>query len=44
MNTSSFKEDHVSQFPALQLLQNLGYITEHYRRNWQAMGFKAQSR
>ena len=25
MNTPSFQEDHVSQVPALQLLQNLGY-------------------
>lgn len=25
MNTPSFKEDHISQIPALQLLQNLGY-------------------
>ncbi len=26
MNTPSFKEDHISQIPALQVLQNLGYI------------------
>ena len=26
MNTPSFKEDHISQIPALQMLQNLGYI------------------
>lgn len=26
MNTPSFKEDHISQIPALQLLQNLGYV------------------
>jgi type I restriction enzyme R subunit len=26
MQTPSFKEDHISQIPALQLLQNLGYI------------------
>ncbi|KAA6336377.1 Type-1 restriction enzyme R protein [termite gut metagenome] len=26
MNTISFKEDHISQIPALQLLQKLGYI------------------
>ncbi len=26
MNTLSFQEDHISQVPALQLLQNLGYI------------------
>lgn len=25
MNTPSFKEDHISQIPAIQLLQNLGY-------------------
>jgi hypothetical protein len=25
MNTPSFQEDHISQVPALQLLQNLGY-------------------
>jgi type I restriction enzyme R subunit len=25
MNTPSFKEDHISQIPALQFLQNLGY-------------------
>lgn len=25
MNTPSYKEDHISQIPALQLLQNLGY-------------------
>ena len=25
MNTPSFKEDHISQIPALQLLQKLGY-------------------
>ncbi len=25
MDTPSFKEDHISQIPALQLLQNLGY-------------------
>ena len=25
METPSFKEDHISQIPALQLLQNLGY-------------------
>lgn len=25
MNTPSFKEDHISQIPALQMLQNLGY-------------------
>ena len=25
MNTPSFKEDHISQIPALQLLQNMGY-------------------
>ena len=25
MQTPSFKEDHISQIPALQLLQNLGY-------------------
>jgi type I restriction enzyme R subunit len=25
MNTPSFQEDHISQIPALQLLQNLGY-------------------
>src|ERR1039458_697896 len=25
MNTPSFQEEHVSQVPALQLLQNLGY-------------------
>lgn len=29
MNTPSFKEDHISQIPALQLLQKLGgqYLT-----------------
>jgi len=26
MNTPSFKEDHISQIPALQLLQKLGYL------------------
>ena len=26
METPSFKEDHISQIPALQVLQNLGYI------------------
>ncbi len=26
MDTPSFKEDHISQIPALQLLQKLGYI------------------
>lgn len=26
MDTPSFKEDHISQIPALQMLQNLGYI------------------
>src|SRR5436190_21911706 len=26
MNTPSFQEDHISQVPALQLLQNLGYV------------------
>ena len=26
MDTPSFKEDHISQVPALQLLINLGYI------------------
>ena len=26
MNTSSFKEDHISQIQALQLLQKSGYI------------------
>lgn len=26
MDTPSFKEDHISQLPALQMLQNLGYI------------------
>jgi type I restriction enzyme, R subunit len=37
MNTPSFKEDHISQVPALQMLQNLGYVylspeeTERYR-------------
>ena len=25
MDTPSFKEDHISQIPALQMLQNLGY-------------------
>ena len=25
MNTPSFQEDHISQMPALQVLQNLGY-------------------
>ena len=25
MDTPSFKEDHISQIPALQLLQNMGY-------------------
>ena len=25
METPSFKEDHISQIPALQFLQNLGY-------------------
>jgi len=25
MNTPSFKEDHISQIPALQMLQKLGY-------------------
>ena len=25
INTPSFKEDHISQIPALQFLQNLGY-------------------
>ena len=25
MNTPSFKEDHISQIPALQFLQNIGY-------------------
>ena len=25
MDTPSFKEDHISQIPALQVLQNLGY-------------------
>ncbi|OAV75127.1 hypothetical protein Barb7_01291 [Bacteroidales bacterium Barb7] len=25
MNNISFKEDHISQIPALQLLQKLGY-------------------
>jgi len=25
MNTPSLQEDHISQIPALQLLQNLGY-------------------
>src|SRR5882724_9177105 len=25
MNTPSFKEDHISQIPALQLLEKLGY-------------------
>jgi type I restriction enzyme, R subunit len=37
MNTPSFKEDHISQIPALQMLQNLGYVylspeeTERFR-------------
>lgn len=26
METPSFKEDHISQIPALQLLQNMGYV------------------
>ena len=26
MNTPLFQEDHISQVPALQLLQNLGYL------------------
>ncbi len=26
MNTPSFKEDHISQIPALQMLQKLGYV------------------
>ena len=26
MNTPSFREDHISQIPALQLLQNLGWV------------------
>jgi hypothetical protein len=26
METLSFKEDHISQIPALQMLMNLGYI------------------
>ena len=26
MDTPSFKEDHISQIPALQMLQKLGYI------------------
>ena len=26
METPSFKEDHISQIPALQMLQKLGYI------------------
>lgn len=26
MNTPSFKEDHISQLPALQLLQKIGYV------------------
>lgn len=39
MNTPSFKEDHISQIPALQMLQNLGYIylspeeSLHFRGN-----------
>jgi hypothetical protein len=26
MDTPSFKEDHISQIPALQMLMNLGYM------------------
>lgn len=26
MDTPSFKEDHISQIPALQMLVNLGYM------------------
>ncbi len=27
MDTPSFKEDHISQIPALQILVNLGYMS-----------------
>jgi hypothetical protein len=31
METPSFKEDHISQIPALQMLVNLGYVFESGR-------------
>ena len=37
MNIPSFKEDHISQIPALQLLQNLGY---QYLNPEEAMQFR----
>jgi type I restriction enzyme R subunit len=36
METPSFKEDHISQVPALQVLQNLGYT---YLTPEEAMAF-----
>ncbi len=39
MNTPSFKEDHISQIPALQMLVKLGYrylsTAEAERKGWQ---------
>ncbi len=37
METPSFKEDHISQIPALQLLQKLGY---HYLSQEEALQFR----
>jgi hypothetical protein len=34
MNAPSFKEDHISQIPALQFLQNLGYTYLSPEKPW----------
>ena len=34
MDTPSFKEDHISQIPALQLLQKLGYTYLSADKTW----------
>lgn len=43
MNTPSFKEDHISQIPALQMLINMGYIYLSQEDALQARGNKTSN-
>jgi hypothetical protein len=43
MNTPSFKEDHISQIPALQMLVNMGYTYLSQEESLQARGNKTSN-
>ena len=43
MNTPSFKEDHISQIPALQMLVNLGYKNLSTAKALRLKGYKTSN-